>query len=200
MMSNNTLLIFTRNIVYGKVKTRLAVTMGNDKALSVYSLLVDHTAKIAKSVDATRIVYYSETITDGDAWDNAYLKTVQQGGDLGERMAKAFNDNLKNGVKKVVIIGTDCYELTGGIITDAFAQLEQHDVVIGPALDGGYYLLGMKVFHPELFVDVAWSTPSVLKDTLSRCESLTLNYFLLPVLSDIDEERDLLHTDILDKL
>jgi len=200
MMSNNTLLIFTRNLVYGKVKTRLSVTLGNDKALSVYSLLVEHTAKIAKSVDAIRIVYYSEAIADEDTWDNTYLKTVQQGGDLGKRMANAFNENLKTGTKMVVIIGTDCYELTGGIIADAFAQLEQHDVVIGPALDGGYYLLGMKVFHPELFVDVAWSTPSVLKDTLSRCESLTLNYFLLPVLSDIDEEKDLEHTDILDKL
>lgn len=199
-MSNNILLIFTRNLIYGKVKTRLAATIGHDRTLSVYRLLLEHTAQLTKTIDATWIVYYSDAIADGDEWDNSYLKTVQQGGDLGERMANAFDDNLKNGIKKVVIIGTDCYELTGGVIADAFAQLEQHDVVIGPALDGGYYLLGMKVFHPELFVDVAWSTPSVLKDTLSRCESLTLNYFLLPVLSDIDEERDLLHTDILDKL
>ena len=91
MMSNNTLLIFTRNIVYGKVKTRLAATMGNHKALTVYRLLVEHTAKITRSIDATRIVYYSEAVANGDAWDGSYLKTVQQGGDLGERMSNAFN-------------------------------------------------------------------------------------------------------------
>ena len=174
--------------------------MGNDKAVSVYSLLVDHTANIAKSVEATRIVYYSETITDGDAWDGSYLKSVQHGGDLGERMANAFNDNLETGAKKVVMIRTDCYQLSGGIIADAFKRLDHHDVVIGPALDGGYYLLGIKAYHPELFTDIAWSTDSVLKETLARCNSLSLNYFLLLVLSDVDEEKDLANTDIIDKL
>ncbi|MEB0260282.1 MULTISPECIES: TIGR04282 family arsenosugar biosynthesis glycosyltransferase [unclassified Mucilaginibacter] len=199
-MSNNILLIFTRNLIYGKVKTRLAASIGHDYALSVYRLLLEHTAQLTKNIDATRIVYYSDAITDGDAWDNSYLKTVQQGGDLGERMANAFDDNLKNGTKKVVIIGTDCYELNSGIIADAFSQLDHHDVVIGPALDGGYYLLGMKAFHPELFYNVAWSTPSVLKETLSCCDDLSLTYFRLPVLSDIDEEKDLARTDLLSKL
>lgn len=199
-MSNNILLIFTRNLIYGKVKTRLAASIGHDYALSVYRLLLEHTAQLTKNIDATRIVYYSDAITGGDAWDNSYLKSVQQGGDLGERMANAFDDNLKNGTKKVVIIGTDCYELNSGIIADAFSQLYHHDVVIGPALDGGYYLLGMKAFHPELFYNVAWSTASVLKETLSCCDDLSLTYFRLPVLSDIDEEKDLARTDLLSKL
>ncbi|MCO5935481.1 TIGR04282 family arsenosugar biosynthesis glycosyltransferase [Mucilaginibacter sp. RB4R14] len=199
-MSNNILLIFTRNLIYGKVKTRLAASIGHDHALFVYRLLLEHTAQVTKNIDATRIVYYSGAITDGDAWNNSYLKTVQQGGDPGERMVKAFDDNLKNGTKKVMIIETDCYELNSGIIADAFSQLDQHDVVIGPALDGGYYLLGIKAFYPELFYNVAWSTALVLKETLTYCDDLSLNYFRLPVLSDIDEEKDLARADLLSKL
>jgi rSAM/selenodomain-associated transferase 1 len=200
MMNNNTLLIFARNLVYGKVKTRLAATMGHDKAMVAYRLLLEHTAQVTKNVNCTRIVYYSNTITDGDTWDNSYLKKLQHGDGLGERMSNAFRNTLELGTKKVVIIGTDCYELTSEIIADAFVRLDQHDVVIGPALDGGYYLLGMKSFHQELFDDIAWSTDSVLKETLSRCHHHSLSYFRLPVLSDIDEEMDLLKTDILAKL
>ena len=199
-MSNNTLLIFTRNLVHGKVKTRLAATIGDDKALAVYRLLLEHTAQATKNIEATCIVYYSDAIAEGDAWDNTYLKSVQQGNDLGERMANAFYDRLKNGYQKVGIIGTDCYELTSGIIADAFQQLDQHDVVIGPALDGGYYLLGIKTFYPQLFDGVAWSTDSVLEETLSRCRKLSLSCFLLPLLSDIDDEKDLAHIDLLDKI
>jgi rSAM/selenodomain-associated transferase 1 len=200
MINNDTLLIFTRNLVYGKVKTRLATTMGHDKALAVYRLLLNHTAQVTKSIGSMRIVYYSDAVTYDDAWDSSYRKTVQRGGDLGERMANAFRDSLKDGSKKTVIIGTDCYELTSEIIADAFLRLDHHDVVVGPAVDGGYYLLGMKDFYRELFEYVAWSTDSVLKETVSRCDDLSLSYFLLPVLSDIDEEKDLFKTDISAKL
>ncbi len=199
-MSKDILLIFARNLIYGKVKTRLATTIGHNKALAVYQSLIKHTAAVTKSIDVTRFVYYSDFITNGDAWDNTYLKTVQQGTDLGERMSNAFNDALKHGHKKAIIIGTDCYELSAPVITEAFEQLNSYDIVIGPALDGGYYLLGMNKHHPALFDDMVWSTDTVLGETVKRCDQLGLRYFLLPVLADIDEEKDLLTTGILQKL
>jgi len=199
-MTNNCLIIFTRNPVYGKVKTRLAATVGDDVALKVYQFLVDHTAQVAYGVDAVRTIYYSDTVVNADVWDEADRKVLQEGVGLGERMSNAFRDVLNGGWGKAIIIGTDCYELTRDIIDNAFAQLDQYDVVVGPALDGGYYLLGMKEHYPELFDGIAWSTDSVLQETLSRCDNLLLRYFLLPDLSDIDEEKDLVKTDILEKL
>lgn len=196
-MSKDTLLIFTRNPIYGKVKTRLAATIGHDKALAVYQSLIEHTAAVTKSIEATKIVYYSDFIINGDAWNNTYLKTVQQGADLGERMSNAFSDALKYGAKKAIIIGTDCYDLNEAIITEAFEQLNSYDVVIGPALDGGYYLLGMKVHYHQLFENITWSTETVLSETRARCNKLGLTYFLLPVLNDIDDEQDLISTNLL---
>jgi rSAM/selenodomain-associated transferase 1 len=196
-MSNDTLLIFVRNPVYGKVKTRLAATIGNDKALQIYQQLVEHTAAVTQHINATRVVYYSDFISEGDAWNETYLKTVQHGEGLGERMSNAFKDTLEYGAKKTVLIGTDCYELNAEIIANGFTELSNYDIVIGPALDGGYYLLGMKTHHPQLFNDITWSTDTVLKETLARCAELGLRYFMLPVLSDIDDENDLLNYPIL---
>jgi rSAM/selenodomain-associated transferase 1 len=196
-MSNDTLLIFARNPVYGKVKTRLAATIGNDKALQIYQQLVEHTAAVTQPINANRLVYYSDFIANNDAWNNNYLKAMQRGTDLGERMSNAFKDILESGTNKAIVIGTDCYELNTDIIANAFTKLTHFDIVIGPALDGGYYLLGMNNYHPELFNDIRWSTDSVLNDTLDRCAELDLRYFLLPVLSDIDNENDLLNHPIL---
>lgn len=198
-MGKDSLLIFTRNLIYGKVKTRLAAGIGNDEALMVYQSLIKHTASVTKNIDATRIVYYSEFIATGDAWDNTYLKNVQKGADLGERMSNAFNDVLNAGNTKSVIIGTDCCDLTEAIITEAFEALSKYEVVIGPAVDGGYYLIGMKSHLHQLFENMTWSTDTVLSETIARCNKLGSAYFLLPVLNDIDDEKDLLRTNILSK-
>jgi rSAM/selenodomain-associated transferase 1 len=196
-MSNNTLLIFARNPVYGKVKTRLAATIGNDKALQIYHQLVEHTAAVTQPINANRVVYYSDFIADNDAWNNNYSKAMQRGTDLGERMSNAFKDTLEPGANKAIIIGTDCYELNTDIVANAFIELSNYDIVVGPALDGGYYLLGMNNHHPQLFYNMTWSTNTVLKETLARCAELGLRYFLLPILSDIDNENDLLNHPIL---
>ncbi len=196
-MANDALLIFARNPVYGKVKTRLAATIGHDKALLIYQALLRHTAMVTKSVHSDRIVYYADFITDSDVWGDTPLKALQLGVNLGERMSNAFKETFKNGAKKAVIIGTDCYDLTPAIITDAFTALNKYDVVIGPALDGGYYLLGMQTYRPQLFDNIKWSTDAVLKETLSHCAGLGLSHFLLPVLSDIDVEKDLISANIL---
>lgn len=193
-MTKEALLIFTKNPVPGKVKTRLAITVGNDVAFSVYQQLVKHTLVITSGLPVDKFVFYSDEVEQEDVWNKKhYLKQLQQGNNLGERMNNAFASTFKKGVNKVVVIGTDCPGLDAGIIMNAFAYLDKYNVVIGPAADGGYYLLGMKQHHPQLFENIAWSTNIVFEETISKCVASHLDYWLLPVLNDIDEEKDLIH-------
>lgn len=187
-------IIFARNLIFGKVKTRLAATVGPDKAFSIYKELINHTYSITKNLQCNKIVYYSEYIEQNDVWNN-YQKATQRGNDLGKKMKNAFKDVLEKGYKKTVIIGTDCFEINESIIARAFAQLDYFDIVIGPAKDGGYYLLGMKSLYEPLFYNIAWSTETVFDATVNACNQLSLNFFLLPVLNDIDEEKDLKQVD-----
>lgn len=186
----NVLIIFAKNPSYGKVKTRLAATFGHDRALEVYCALLAHTAEITRKVNASTIVFYSEFVELHDVWDMHSLKLVQRGNDLGERMANAFQEVLQD-QRQAVIIGTDCPDLDEQTICDAFSHLANNDVVIGPAADGGYYLLGIKTFYPWLFSDIPWSTPTVFEETIARCHLHRLRHHILPVLHDIDEENDL---------
>lgn len=186
------LLIFSKNIQYGKVKTRLAATIGNEQALFIYQQLVAHTISVTKSLKVDKTVFYSDFINEKDDWENhLYQKELQEGKDLGERMKNAFKSSFTNGYDKVVIIGTDCFELSEGMINTAFERLNGDDVVLGPAKDGGYYLLGVKQFHPSLFENIEWSSEKVLTQTLTIAMRLNLSVFLLPELSDIDTEPDL---------
>ncbi|MDX5437648.1 MAG: TIGR04282 family arsenosugar biosynthesis glycosyltransferase, partial [Pontibacter sp.] len=118
-------------------------------------------------------------------------KRVQPTGDLGKKMQKAFAAAFLEGYISVVIIGSDCLQLTPDIINRAYKELETHDVVIGPALDGGYYLLGMNCLYPQLFQNKRWSTEHVFPDTIHDLQRLHLSYTLLPHLSDIDHAEDL---------
>jgi rSAM/selenodomain-associated transferase 1 len=186
------LLIFAKNIQYGKVKTRLAATIGNEQTLFIYRQLIAHTISVTKDLSVDKIVFYSDSINEKDDWENKiYQKELQSGKDLGERMKNAFKSSFTAGFEKIVIIGTDCFELDSEHLINAFKQLNNADVVIGPATDGGYYLLGMKKFYPEFFENIDWSTEKVFKQTFSICEQLYLSVFLLPELSDIDNEEDL---------
>ena len=190
------ILIFAKNLIYGKVKTRLAATAGKDVAFSVYKELLQHTKEITKDIAAGKIVFYSNDIEAQGIWsDETFNKQIQKGNDLGERMQNAFAYAFANGYKEVVIIGTDCFELTPAIIMGAFAYLKTHDIVIGPAEDGGYYLLGMKKLYSEMFQNILWSTDSVLQQTIAICKRKSLSCHLLQVLSDIDDEKDLLKTN-----
>ncbi len=188
----NTVLIFAKNLIYGEVKTRLAAIAGNDVAFKIYKELLQHTQEITENIIADKIVFYSNNIEENDIWNNElFKKQLQSGIDLGERMQNAFDYAFKNGYEQVLIIGTDCFELTSSIIEEAFLKLKIHDVVIGPAQDGGYYLLGMKKLYPLLFKNIAWSTHTVFEETIAACNQLSLNYYLLPQLNDVDEEKDL---------
>jgi rSAM/selenodomain-associated transferase 1 len=188
------LLIFAKNPLAGKVKTRLAAAIGEQAALVVYSQLLAHTASITKHLAVDKFVFYAEYIEAHDLWHaKHYFKRVQTGNDLGERMKNAFDAVFMMSYDRMVIIGTDCPGLNEHLITKAFSELDRHDVVIGPAEDGGYYLLGMNKLYPAIFDNIQWSTDTVLDATKKKCAALHLNYHLLPVLKDIDEVDDLVH-------
>jgi hypothetical protein len=192
MVQNNLLMVFAKNPELGKVKTRLAKTLGEKKALEIYLKLLEHTYAIADKTFADKAIFYSDKIEDFDILDYyKFPKFLQKGRDLGERMDRAFGEAFGQDYDKVVIIGSDCYELTSDIIEDAFKLLDDHNVVLGPAADGGYYLLGMDRHYSHLFRDKKWSTPDVLLDTILDTKKLKLSYSLLPTLTDVDEEKDL---------
>lgn len=184
------LIIFIRNPEYGKVKSRLAATMGNAKALKIYKELLRHTREVTIHIDARRHLFYSEDIRSDDEWlSSDYEKQLQASGDLGDKMRQAFETVLQSS-KKAIIIGSDCPQITPEHINNAIALLENHDIVIGPSLDGGYYLLGMKSLHIELFDDMTWSTDSVYSETIERITMKGLSYGTTETLSDVDHERD----------
>lgn len=188
--SKKALIIFTRNPELGKCKTRLAKTIGDEAALKIYKHLLQHTAKISEDVNADKFVFYSEHIHKNDDWDtNIFRKKLQQGDDLGIKMENAFTELFGLGYDRVLIIGSDLLDLDANTINSAFEQLNQHDVVIGPAKDGGYYLLGMKTLNQNIFKNKSWGTETVLKDTLNNLKDNTI--FMLNELNDIDTFEDL---------
>jgi rSAM/selenodomain-associated transferase 1 len=182
---------FTRNPELGKVKTRLAKGIGKQAALEVYSKLLEHTESVLQQIQTDKCVWYSVAVRKNDLWDDAiYQKKAQFGNDLGERMYNAFKDAFDNHYEKVIIIGSDLYDLKPKHIEQAVAALDTNDVVIGPANDGGYYLLGMKTLHKEAFLPKDWGKENVLKDTLNDLNTEKIH--LLETLNDIDYAEDLL--------
>lgn len=192
IMSKVLLIIFIKNPMYGRVKTRLAATLGNDKALQVYQVLLQHTHAVTKELQIDKAVFYADFIDEGDIWMDAnFKKFKQEGNDLGEKMEGAFLKGFSMGYEKICIIGSDCYEINKTHILKAFEELNDNTVVLGPSNDGGYYLLGMKKMVHELFYNKLWSTPSVFQETLKNIETLNLKYATLEKLNDIDEEKDI---------
>jgi uncharacterized protein len=185
-------IIFVRHPEKGKVKTRLAATMGDEKALAVYKLLLQHTYSLIQNGKIPVYVYYADEMVQDDLWQGAFIiKKQQSQGDLGNRMSNAFSEVFAAGHQKAVIIGSDCYELTASVIIAAFNALEENDAVIGPATDGGYYLLGLKKLIPAVFEDIVWSTNTVKDETVRIIQENNCSFSLLQMLTDVDEEKDL---------
>ncbi|MDR9419835.1 TIGR04282 family arsenosugar biosynthesis glycosyltransferase [Gracilimonas sp.] len=191
-MSDNKLIVFVKNPEQGKVKTRLAASIGDEEALSVYKKLLAHTAAIAQEVNCDREVWYSRFIPENDMWrDEHFNKKTQVGDNLGSRMSKAFEKTFQSEqYNKAIIIGSDCAELTAEIIQEAFNKLSSTDFVIGPAVDGGYYLLGMKTFRPKVFEEIEWSTGSVFESTVQKIKEMGASYAELEKLNDVDTIED----------
>ncbi|WP_310992746.1 TIGR04282 family arsenosugar biosynthesis glycosyltransferase [Aequorivita marina] len=192
--SKKALLVFTRNPELGKVKTRLAKSVGDESALKIYKFLLNHTVEITKDLKADKYVFYSENIHSDDIWDAAiYRKKLQSGTDLGERMKNAFAEIFDMGYKEVIIVGSDIHDLNTSDIETAFEALKTNEYVIGPATDGGYYLLGMKELNPEVFQNKNWGTETVLNDTLLDLRNK--KHMLLDERNDVDYFSDIKNVD-----
>jgi len=196
------LAIFCKTPERGFVKTRLAASVGNQKALEIYLDLLRITDQETKPFSSSRHLFLVSALEDSIEQMQSTLQqqdlfidpkinfAIQQGEDLGQRMFAAFKNLFKNH-RSVVLIGCDLPDLTSALISKAFDALQSNDLVIGPSCDGGYYLIGLKKEMPDLFKEISWSSEKVLKQTLERAERLSLKVQLLEKLRDIDTVDDL---------
>ena len=188
------LIIFARAPELGQVKTRLAAGLGDGAALDIYRRLADRVISAVRASDS-----YSVTVAYTPASAELVMRewlgpsTVlrpQASGDLGARMASAVGDALASGAERVVVIGTDCPDLDARVIETAFRHLASSDAVLGPATDGGYYLIGMSRVHTELFGGIPWSALDTLRVTLDRARASGISIALLDERRDIDTADD----------
>lgn len=196
-VSKDCLIVFTRYPEAGKVKTRLIPALGAAAAAALHQRMVEHTLEKARALRqgkklAIEVWFTGGSISQMQDWlgtDVAYHP--QTSGDLGDRMASAFKSAFSKDYDAAVIVGTDCPDLNSTLLGKSFDVLQQHELVLGPAIDGGYYLVGLRRFVPELFESIAWSTQAVLGQTLAIAQQLDLAPVLLDCLSDVDLPQDL---------
>lgn len=185
------LLIFGKTPEPGQVKTRLAASIGDYRAVQVYRQLLYYTFDIAERTGVYVMACFpqkDQNTLDAVPYSGFYQQVA---GDLGQKMSAAFEHAFALGHQKVVVIGSDCADLNSSHLEQAFEQLNHKDLVIGPAKDGGYYLLGMNKPHPYLFENIPWSTDAVLDSTMKKILDTSLTFHLLEELSDIDTLEDL---------
>lgn len=181
--------VFAKAPVAGKVKTRLCPPLSPEQACAVYRRLARGAWRQARASGA-------ETEACLDAGSAAWLgprarATRQGGGDLGARMSRAFARAFRGGAERVVLVGTDCPGMSARDLRIALSRLKRRDLVLGPAADGGYWLVGLRAPRPELFAAMPWSTPGVLKLTLARARKSGLTVHLLRTRRDVDTAADL---------
>lgn len=190
------LILFAKYPEAGCVKTRLAKTVGNHKAAKFYRGILEQLIQNIGVSDMgfKRTLYFDPPSreTEFRQWFPQLSLKPQSGTSLGQRLTHASRETFSEGAYRVIIIGSDCPEIYIEDIREAFTRLNHFDLIIGPATDGGYYLIGMNHFYPELFQDISWSSPAVCKQTLSQAQKLKLKTFLLPIRSDIDTYQDYL--------
>jgi hypothetical protein len=191
------LIIFTRYPEAGKTKTRMIPALGAEGAAELQRQMAERTLMQAKKLQEARHIYTEVYFTGGDrplmqAWLGTDVVYKQQAeGNLGQRMRSAFEMSFAAGMNKIVIIGVDCPDLNTGIINEAFDLLDRHELILGPAADGGYYLIGLNRPIPELFVGINWGTSEVLQQTITIAKNLEVNFACLPTLHDVDRPEDL---------
>jgi rSAM/selenodomain-associated transferase 1 len=183
----NVVALFLKAPVLGMVKTRLAKTLGDEAALMAYTDLVEFLLKQVR-VNRIHIHYTPKDPEPMLRWlGDAYSYVAQVGSGLGERLIHAMELEFAAGADKLIFLGGDCPYVDQARLDDAFAALDDHDVVMGPATDGGYYLIGMKHILPELFTDVPWGTEAVFQRSVEICGQNGYSYALLPEESDVDD-------------
>lgn len=190
-------LVFVRAPEPGRVKTRLAAAIGDGAALRIYRRLAEHTLAEAAvlAVDGVQVRVHHTPADAGDvvrAWlGDGLVYLPQAEGDLGRRMEDAFSRAFAAGAERVVIVGSDLPDVSASLLRRAFHALEGGPAVLGPARDGGYYLLGLTRRVDGIFDGIAWSTPDVLAATLDRFRAAGIVPAMLEALADVDEVDDL---------
>jgi len=183
------LIIMIKNPVMGRAKTRIAYTTGDEEALRIYKLLLAHTREVTSKTSLDKYLYYSDHIEDDEWSENIYNKRVQSKGDLGQRLRSAFLE-LSKYYNRMIVVGSDCAEIESEHIKVASEKLLENDIVLGPVQDGGYYLLGMRGYHPEVITDIEWSTEVVAQQTLLKAKQKGLSFDKIEMLHDIDYHED----------
>ncbi|WP_333654686.1 TIGR04282 family arsenosugar biosynthesis glycosyltransferase [Dissulfurispira sp.] len=192
MNNKSALGILFRIPEYGKVKKRLAAQIGTEDALSVYAAMLYETIEsVSKLTDIDIYGFYQGLASTQHSLLKKFQSMPQKGKDLGERMLNAVQWLFEKGYNKVVLIGADSPDLPARYIEDAFLKLNYYELVIGPAVDGGYYLIGMNMPLGIIFKGIKWGSNSVLKDTISIANNEGIRYFLLPQWYDIDDIESL---------
>jgi len=191
-MADEKLIVFVKAPRPGSVKTRLAKTLGADAACDAYRQLVEELLTELSRLTAVELRFApDEAAAEIQPWlRESWQARAQGGGDLGQRMQAAFADAFAAGASRVAIVGSDCPEVRAADIRQAWNELKSHDLVIGPAMDGGYWLIGLTREQPELFKGISWSSEHVLAQTLQRAKAAGLRIQLLRILSDVDTEKD----------
>ena len=188
-MSKKLIIIFVKNIKLGKVKTRLAKTIGSEDAFKVYKALVDVTEDVTSTIQIDKRIYFSDAIIE-EKWPDVF-KTTQSGNDLGDRMKNAFQEGFNDGYESIVLLGSDLPNISSNIINKGLNALNKTEIVFGPAEDGGYYLIGMRKPHAFVFEDKPWSDSKLLEITLNELKNKNIDVSLLETLNDIDTFEDL---------
>lgn len=186
----NSLIVFAKPPLLGKVKTRLQAKIGAENALFIYQKLLLNCFEIANAVQAKTVFYWNEKSKEY-SFPEKFNNKIQSGECIGDRMRNAIEDEIKLGASKVVLIGSDIPKISTSIINNAFNTLDSCDVVIGPAIDGGYYLIGLKQNHHQIFQLKSWSHADVLKETIYKANSQNLSVGFVDELSDLDTFNDL---------
>ena len=196
-MMKQRLVIFTRFPEPHKTKTRLIPALGPEGAAEMQREMTLHTLTRVRELATRCPVSVQVRFEGGNArkmagcFGNDLSYRPQGSGDLGRRMVAAFAEAFREGTQRTVIIGTDCPEITPKLVRESFDRLAGCDVVLGPATDGGYYLIGLRRPSPELFAGIPWGSQRVFQDTLLRADELSLEVSLLKTLSDVDRPEDL---------
>jgi len=194
---NNLLIVFVKNIILGKVKTRLAKTIGDVGAFNIYYELFSITEKASQKVDVDRHIYFSDVIIPSK-WEGDN-KFVQEGEDLGIRMRNAFQNGFEEGYENVILIGSDLPNISKEIIDTGFDALQNNDITFGPAEDGGYYLIGMSKMNTSIFENKPWSQSELLAVTLKQLKEQQQSVGFIKTLNDIDTFEDLIASDFYKK-
>jgi len=196
-MAKERLIIFTRYPEEGLTKTRLIPILGAKGAATLHRQMTEYTLSKVRELQNNYPLSIEVCFTGGNLslmqhWLGSDIIYQPQGeGDLGSRMARSLSVAFQDNIARVVIIGTDCPGLNAQLLKKAFHQLRSHNLVLGPAIDGGYYLIGLHYLRLELFTGINWGTDGVFQSTVNIANKLDLSIAYLPQLADIDRPEDL---------